>query len=90
MLCVENRRKSLKIEVDHHLKKVAIVCKIFLAHLFVYHVLVYTKPYRSKLHEIYICSDDLAKLIRRTVNEALLKPDKRVTNHHANCVSQQL
>ena len=87
-LCVENRRKSLKIEVIGRLKKGAIVHEIFLAeHLFIYHMPVYTKPYWSKLHEIYICSDDLAKLIRRTVNKALLKPDKRVTNHHVRALT---
>ena len=84
-LCVENRRKSLKIEIDGHLEKGAVVHEIFLAeHLFIYHMLVHAKPYWSKLHKIYICSDDLAKLIRRTVNKALLKPDKRITNHHVH------
>ena len=82
-VCVKNRQKSTTIETDGRLKTVFIVREIFLAeHLFIYHMLIYTKPFRSKLHEIYICSDDLAKLIKRTVKKALQKPKERIKNHH--------
>ena len=84
-VCVKNRQKSTTIETDGRLKTVFIVHEIFLAeHLFIYHMLIYTKPFQSKLHKIYICSDNLAKLIKRTVKKALQKPKERIKNHHVH------
>ena len=81
--CVKNRKASKKIVEDSHLEKAVLVKEIFLAeHLFIYHVLYFTKEDRSKLHPIYSCSDDLYHLIKQTVKKALKTPEKSIINSH--------
>ena len=83
-LCVDNRAKSLTIEKDGCIEEDAIVKELFLCeHLFWYHFgFLYSKPLRSKLDEWFFCSDDLAKLVRRTVNKALKTPKGNIKCHH--------
>ena len=51
-------------------------------HLYQLHVLMNTKPYRSKLHTPYSCADELSKLIRKTVKQAVHRPNRCISNSH--------
>ena len=51
-------------------------------HLYQLHVLTNTKPYWSKLHTPYSCADELSKLIRKTVNQAVCRPNQCILNSH--------
>ena len=81
--CVKNRKASKIIVENSHLKEAVLVKEIFLTeHLFVYHVLYFTKENRSKLHPTYSCSDDLYHLIKQTVKKALKTLEKNIINSH--------
>ena len=51
-------------------------------HLYQLHVLTNTKPYQSKLHTPYSCADELSKLIRKTVKQAVRRPNRCILNSH--------
>ena len=51
-------------------------------HLYQLHILTNTKPYRSKLHTPYSCLDELSKLIRKTVKQAVGRPNRCILNSH--------
>ena len=51
-------------------------------HLYQLHVLTNTKPYQSTLHTPYSCADELSKLIRKTVKQAVCRPNRCIFNLH--------
>ena len=71
--CLTERRKGPAILQSRLFKRSRRLLESVLKSELLYqlHVLTNTKPYRSKLHTPYSCADELSKLIRKTVKQAV-------------------